>query len=104
MVNVKTAFETYTMVEESDPQGFDYDNSDMAENEYGYYDWNGDDMVTLDEYIYGLVQIEIFEEILQHYYLQSVEVETAKAYYGLAMAYADADDSGFITTNEFMTA
>jgi hypothetical protein len=104
MVNVKTAFETYTMVVDSDPQGFDFDSSSMAENEFGYYDWNGDDMVTLDEYIYGLVQIEIFEEVLQHYYLQSVEVDTAEAYYGLAMAYADADDSGFITTNEFMTA
>jgi len=82
MVNVKTAFEEYTMVAESDPQGFDFDNSAMAENEFGYYDWNSDEMITLDEYINGLVQLDIFENVLQHYYLQSVEVETAIAAYG----------------------
>lgn len=50
------------------------------------------------------MQVDIFESVLQHYYLQSVEVDTAEAYYGDAMGYADKDYSGFITTEEFYAA
>jgi hypothetical protein len=51
-----------------------------------------------------LLDTEVFDITLRHYYQQSVTVETAINYYGDSMKYADLDESAFITLDEYMNA
>jgi len=99
---VQTQFETFTMANST--VGFNLTDSGFSAEKFSYYDWNEDGFIDVDEYTNGELNMLIFESTIRHYYYESVTTEVASEFYGGAMQFADSDNSGFITTEEFYIA
>jgi hypothetical protein len=74
---------------------------DMTVEQFLSYDVNYDNIVDLDEFITGDLQLKFFKDVLSTVWMSAVLNEDASEYFGLDMYFYDKDNSGFIDQEEY---
>lgn len=74
---------------------------DMTVEQFLSYDVNYDNIVDLDEFITGDLQLKFFKDVLSTMWMSAVLNEDASEYFGFDMYFYDKDNSGFIDQEEY---